>query len=149
MNKGIVVTYFEPFGGRETNTSEEVAKLLPQYFSIELPVSWIDVGNVLLEKLPKGTKYLFLLGEAGKYQDVTVELVARNIANGEDNKHIKKEEEIIGDNNLTTSTMFNKKDLNVNYSTNAGKYLCNYSYYFSLKNIKGTNIVFIHLPYPR
>ena len=150
MNKEIVVTYFEPFGGRTTNTSEEVAGQLPSYFSIELPVSWDSAGQVLLEKLPKETKYLFLLGEAGSYQDVTVELVARNISNGVDNYGVKKvEEKIDGGNNLVTSIVFNKKELPVKYSCSTGKYLCNFIYYFSLKNIKGTKIMFIHLPYPR
>ena len=150
MSKEIVITYFEPFGGRTTNTSEEVAGQLSSYFSIELPVSWDKAGQVLLEKLPKETKYLFLLGEAGSYQDVTVELVAKNISNGVDNYGVKKVEEKIDDgNNLVTSIVFNKKELPVKYSYSAGKYLCNYIYYFSLKNIKGTKIVFIHLPYPR
>ena len=150
MSKEIVVTYFEPFGGRATNTSKEVAGQLSSYFSIELPVSWDSAGQVLLEKLPKETKYLFLLGEAGSYRDVTVELVARNISNGVDNYGIKKEEEKIDDgNNLVTSIMFNKKELPIKYSYSAGKYLCNFIYYFSLKNIKGTKIVFVHLPYPR
>ena len=150
MNKEIVVTYFEPFGGRTTNTSKEVAGQLSSYFSIELPVSWEKAGKTLLENLPKETKYLFLLGEAGSYQDVTVELVARNISDGVDNYGVKKEEKKIDDgNNLTSSIVFNKKELPVNYSYSAGKYLCNFIYYFSLKNIKGTKIVFIHLPYPR
>ena len=150
MSKEIVVTYFEPFGGRITNTSKEVAGQLSSYFSIELPVSWDSAGQVLLEKLPKETKYLFLLGEAGSYQDVTVELVARNISNGVDNYGVKKvEEKIDGGNNLVTSIVFNKKELPVKYSCSTGKYLCNFIYYFSLKNIKGTKIMFIHLPYPR
>ena len=149
MNKEIVVTYFEPFGGRDTNTSKEVASLLSSYFSIELPVSWDNAEKVLLDNLTKNTKCLFLLGEAKSYQDVTVELVARNIANGVDNYGVQKIEENIGQDNLETSIDFSKANLRVNYSDNAGKYLCNYIYYFSLKNIKGTNIVFIHLPYPR
>ena len=151
MSKEITITYFEPFGGRVTNTSKEVAGLLSIYFSIELPVSWDNAGKVLLEKLPKTTKYLFLLGEAGSYQDVTVELKARNISNGVDNYNVKKEEEKIDESreDLSTSIIFDKEKLPVLYSDNAGKYLCNYIYYFSLKNIKGTKIVFIHLPYPR
>ena len=136
MNKEIVLTYFEPFGGRETNTSEEVVSQLSTYFSFELPVSWENAGKVLLENLPKETKYLFLVGEAKSYHDVTVELVARNLASGIDNNGVKKEE-TIGENNLITPIVFGKKDLSVNYSYNAGKYLCNYIYYFSLKNIKG------------
>lgn len=149
MNKEIVVTFFEPFGGRDTNTSKEVANLLAAYFSIELPVSWDNVEKVLLEKLPKDTKYLFMLGEAGSYKDVTVELVARNTANGIDNEKEEKIDETIGGTNLVTSVIFNKKELDVNYSNNAGKFLCNYSYYFSLKNMKDTKVVFVHLPYPR
>lgn len=149
MNNKIVLTYFEPFGGRDTNTSKEVASLFSNYQTLMLPVNWDEVGDVLTRNIPKDTEYLFMLGEAGSYQDVTVELVARNIANGIDNKKVEKENEIIGGTNLITPIVFNKKDLPVNYSFNAGKYLCNYSYYFSLKNMKGTKVLFIHLPYPR
>ena len=149
MNKDIVITYFEPFGGRATNTSKEVASLFSNYQKVELPVSWDRVGQVLLNNMDENVKFLFMLGEAGSYQKVTVELVSRKLANGEDNYRVSKEEEIIGGTNLTTPIIFNQKELPANYSFNAGKYLCNYSYYFSLKNIKGTKVVFIHLPYPR
>ena len=149
MNKNIVITYFEPFGGRDTNTSKEVASLFLEYTLVELPVNWEEVGDVLLNKIPKDTEYVFMLGEAGSYQDVSIELVARNIANGVDNKKVEKENEVIGGTNLVTPIIFNQKELPATYSFNAGKYLCNFSYYFSLKNIKGTKVVFIHLPYPR
>lgn len=149
MNKRIAITYFEPFGGRDTNTSKEVASLLSNYQTIMLPVNWDEVGEVLSKNVSRDTEYLFMLGEAGSYQDVTIELVARNIANGVDNQKVEKQNEIIGGTNLITPIVFNKKELPATYSFNAGKYLCNYSYYFSLKNMKGTKVVFVHLPYPR
>ena len=149
MSKDIVITYFEPFGGRDTNTSKEVASIFLDYPLVELPVNWDGVDNVLLNNISDGTEYLFMLGEAGTYTDVTVELVARKNASGEDNDGTIKEDEVIGGINLATPIIFNKKELPVKYSFNAGKFLCNYSYYFSLKNMKGTKVVFIHLPYPR
>ena len=107
MQINIVITYFEPFGGRDTNTSKEVASLFLEYTLVELPVNWEEVVDVLLNIIPKDTEYVFMLGEAGSYQDVSIELVARNIANGVDNKKVEKENEVIGGTNLVTPIIFN------------------------------------------
>ena len=58
----IVVTYFEPFGGRTTNASKEVVSLLNDYRIKELPVSWSKVPELIDEILSNNPDYLFYSG---------------------------------------------------------------------------------------
>ena len=55
----IVVTYFEPFGGRTTNASKEVVSLLNNYQLKELPVSWSKIPTMISEILSSNPDYLF------------------------------------------------------------------------------------------
>ena len=146
--KNIVVTYFEPFGGRNTNASKEVVTLLSDYKIKELPVSWDKVPFLLDEILNDNPDYLFLIGEAGSYKEITIEKVAHNIAHGVDIFGLNKEnEEIILNGKETLSTSFDLNILPYLISHDAGKYLCNYSYYLALYKSKLTKVLFVHLPY--
>ena len=151
MNKKILITYFEPFAGRDINISKEVVTSIRKYRNLELSVCWNKVENVLLNNISEDIEYIFLVGEASSYHDVTIELVARNIASGVDNEGTSKSEEAIvpSASNLVTPIIFNQKDLDVSFSYNAGKFLCNYTYYQALRHFRNKQIVFIHLPYPR
>ena len=146
MNKTLV-TYFEPFGGRTTNASKEVVFLLSEYKTRELPVSWLKVESIIDEILSNKLDYLFLIGEAGKYQEITVERTAHNICNGKDNYGITKDNEPIANGLEELKTKFDLSDVQYRVSDNAGKYLCNYTYYLALSKAKNTKVVFIHLPY--
>lgn len=146
--KNIVVTYFEPFGGRTTNASKEVVTLLSDYQIKELPVSWKKVPLLIDEILFNEPDYLFLVGEAGSYKDISMEKYAHNIAHGVDNFGVMKNEEPIisgGANALTTT--FDLSKLPYRISENAGRYLCNFTYYLALSKSKKTKVLFIHLPY--
>ena len=88
------------------------------------------------------------MGEAGLYQEITVERTAHNISNGKDNDGVDRNNELIipnGKDELLTK--FDLSKLTYRISDNAGKYLCNYSYYLALSLANDTNVVFIHLPY--
>lgn len=144
----IVVTYFEPFGGRTTNASEEVVSLLNNYQLKELPVSWSKIPTMINETLSSNPDYLFLVGEAGSYQEITVERTAHNISNGKDNDGMDRNNEpIIPNGKDELLTKFDLSKLTYRISDNAGKYLCNYTYYLALSLAKDTKVVFIHLPY--
>lgn len=144
----IVVTYFEPFGGRSTNASKEVVSLLTEYAIKELPVSWNKVPTFLDEVLAVDPDYLFMVGEAGSYQEINVERSAHNISNGKDNDGVTlNNEPIIKDGNDVLATKFDLSGLNYRVNDDAGKYLCNYSYYLALAKAKNTMVLFIHLPY--
>lgn len=144
----IVVTYFEPFGGRDTNASKEVVSLLNGYKIKELPVSWNRVSSLIDDILADNPDYLIMVGEAGSYKQLTIERTAHNIANGKDNDDVTLNNEPIlkyGQDILTTN--FDLNGLNYLISDDAGKYLCNYSYYLALYKAKSTKVLFIHLPY--
>lgn len=146
--KNIVVTYFEPFGGRTTNASKEVVTLLSDYQIIELPVSWEKVPLLIDEIMFNEPDYLFLIGEAGSYKEISMEKYAHNIAHGVDNFDVKKNEEpIIRGGTDTLITTFNLSKLHYRVSEDAGKYLCNFTYYQALSKSKKTKVLFIHLPY--
>ena len=144
----IVITYFEPFGERTTNASKEVVSLLNGYITKELPVSWNKISVFIDEILADNPDYLFMIGEAGSYQEVTIEKTAHNIANGKDNEDVTlNNEPIIKNGNDILATKFDLSGLNYRVNDDAGKYLCNYSYYLALAKAKNTMVLFIHLPY--
>lgn len=146
--KKIIVTYFEPFGGRTANASKEVVSLLNDYNKKELPVSWSKISSCVEDLLADEPDYLFLVGEAGKRDCISVEKYARNIANGVDNDGVSKDNEKIDLNGLDViETKFDLKKLPYRISEDAGKYLCNYTYYLALSKAKSTKVLFIHLPY--
>ena len=146
--KKIFATYFEPFGGRTTNASKEVVTLLRDYQIKELPVSWEKVPFLLDDILSNEPDYLFLIGEAGSYKEITIEKIAHNIAHGIDNYKMGKDNECIIEN--APNELITALDLsNISYkiSEDAGKYLCNFSYYLALSKAINTKVLFIHLPY--
>ena len=146
--KKIFATYFEPFGGRTTNASKEVVTLLRDYQIKELPVSWEKVPFLLDDILSNEPDYLFLIGEAGSYKEITIEKIAHNIAHGIDNYKVGKDNECIIEN--APNELITALDLsNIPYkiSEDAGKYLCNFSYYLALSKAINTKVLFIHLPY--
>lgn len=147
--KKAVITYFEPFGGRKTNASKEVVLAMnPGFEVVGLPVSWkrsLPIINDIMEQEPR---YLFMVGEAGSYNDVTVETVAKNISNGVDEDGVNKSNErILRATPKTFTTNFNTDGLTCPISTNAGKFLCNYVYYICLLRTEVTKVIFIHVPY--
>lgn len=148
--KKIALTYFEPFGGKKTNSSKEIALALSndKYDKTELPVSWGNCLAPLGDVLAKKPRYLFMIGEAASYHEPTIELKAKNTSDGVDELGIKKGNDYIfknGEKYLFTN--FNV-DLDGVFPTSqdAGKFLCNYSYYLALAKTKVTKIVFVHLP---
>ena len=80
--KTILVTAFEPFGGRERNASSEVLRLLPDEIGgvmirkLLLPVVFGKAAELALRE---SADAVFLLGEAGNRSTVTPELQAVNI----------------------------------------------------------------------
>ena len=146
--KNIVVTYFEPFGGRTTNASKEVVSLLRNFKIKQLPVSWDNVIPLIDEILNDEPDYLFLVGEAGSYKEIIMEKTAHNIAHGIDNCGKTMEDvPITSGGPDTLNTKFDLSPLPYRISENAGRYLCNYTYYLALSKAKNTKVLFVHLPY--
>ena len=147
--KKTVITYFEPFGGKKINASKEVVLALKtNHEKISIPVSWKRSLPVLDEIIKSDPRYLFMVGEAGDYSDVTVELVARNICAGTDEDGDKKDKErILRATPKKFMTNFEVNDIPFTNSDNAGRFLCNYVYYIALLRSEVTKVIFIHVPY--
>ena len=95
-------------------------------------------------------RYIFMFGEAGSYKELTIEKCAHNISNGVDNvKEVRENSPILIDGaaELYTNIDFSSFNEDIRFSEDAGKYLCNYSYYLVLNRFKNTKALFIHVPY--
>lgn len=147
--KKTIITYFEPFGGRKVNASKEVVLALKNsHEKISLPVSWKRTLPILDKIIESDPHYLFMVGEAGDYPDVTVELVARNISAGTDEDGDKKDKErILRATPKKLFTNFKVDEIPFTNSDNAGRFLCNYVYYLALLRSEVTKVIFIHVPY--
>jgi len=147
--KKTIITYFEPFGGKKINASKEVVLALENDFEkIGLPVSWKRSLPILNKIIDSDPRYLFLVGEAGDYADVTVELVARNICSGVDEDGDKRDKDrILRATPKSFTTNFKVDEIPFTNSDNAGRFLCNYVYYLSLLRSEVTKVIFIHVPY--
>lgn len=148
----IVITGFEPFAKRSINASYEIVKRIQNVDVELLQVGWNQVAPKIGEILESNPDYLLLCGEAASYKNMTIEKVAHNISNGKDNYEIIKNEELIdikGPKELYSTIDFGLfKNIDFLEGNDAGKYLCNYSYYNALLKAKGKNtkVVFIHFP---
>ena len=140
----IVVTYFEPFGQRTDNVSGLIAKQL-SYPSFCLSVGFNEVKEDLKKVFQEEPDLLVLFGEAGSYKQVTVEMAAHNLANGTDNYGTTKNNEAICDGPFELLTNVKLTNPAFHYGKDAGKYLCNYTYYLTL--LQGCKAIFVHLPY--
>lgn len=147
--KKITLTCFKPFGGKKTNSSKEIVfALSDKYDKVLLPVSWDRCVIPLKEVLAKKPRYLFMVGEAASYNEPTIENRARNLADGIDEDGVKKSDEKIideGEKRLFTNFTLDLEGV-FPVSEDAGKFLCNYSYYLALSKTQVTKLVFIHLP---
>lgn len=75
----IVVTGFEPFGGREENASWEAVKTLSGVEKILLPVSFVRAADRVRALAASGPDAVICVGEAGGRAAVSVERVAVNL----------------------------------------------------------------------
>ena len=156
----ILVTAFEPFGGRLRNASAEVLRLLPEkiggftVWKLMLPVAF---GRAAEAVLGQQAEAVFLLGEAGGRKTVTPELKARNLRDARipDNEGNQPRGEKIlpeGPAEYHTSVSVRRiaermraEGLNVTASEDAGAFVCNDTFY-----LVGTGsrvpVDFIHCP---
>ncbi|MBQ6817151.1 MAG: hypothetical protein IJO27_01825 [Bacilli bacterium] len=159
----IIITAFEPFNGRETNTSLEVLKQinLKNVLKKVLPVSWDKSREEVKKFFDLGPDLVVLCGEAGGRKNIALEEKAVNLMNASipDNDGIYRNNQKIYDSvnsyfsNIDVYDIAKKvnKDEEIVYvSSDAGTYICNTIYYHTLSIVYGntysTKVVFIHLP---
>ncbi len=156
----ILLTYFEPFDGRNENVSRLVVKNIEQTYDnidvLSIPVSW-EKAFVALKPVINKYNYIILCGEAKHRNNTMMEYIAINLMNANipDNDGIVKINEKIS-NVEAYATKFDvfaiSKKTNIEVSLSAGSYLCNYLYYKSLEYIEmnklNSKCMFVHFPIP-
>ena len=147
----VLVTSFTPFNKEKVNYSAEVLKYIENVDKVVLDVVYDECYETLKNKFDiNNYDYIISLGEARMRAELTLETQAINISSCSlpDNKGtIKKDEKINKDNSEVIKTKVDIgciKDL-VNYSNNAGKFVCNNLYYHLLCDYPEKSL-FIHIP---
>ena len=164
----ILVTCFEPFGGRKTNLSQlALEKLRSRKTSRAwkeeeivfacLPVTFSKVEGILENLVKKhSVSRILLTGENRKAKQIQLERLALNVAHSDlaDNSATKYNlAELDQTKSLALMTKCNietlcskmkKAGLSNRISHHGGTFVCNAAYYYALKNSK--NSLFIHLP---
>ena len=151
----ILITGFEPFGGRKINASWEIVSRLPDEicgYKVEkllVPVEFGTGASVILDKVRElHPAFLFMHGEAGGRTKVTPETKAVNIR--KDAGKVRQD----GPDEIMTCVPVKEivssiKDYPIEASTDAGTYVCNDVFYSALYELAGTDTVvsFTHVPY--
>lgn len=150
MGNKLLVTAFEPFGGRKKNASAEVLKNLQEAYDLDtliLPVEFKDFKEI--EDIKRlAPDYILCMGESGR-QTVDLETKAKNMTS-----YSSKIDE--KDKPFYLSTLPNKKIIEhlkrqgyeIRWSEDAGLYVCNFTFYKISKAFSEskTNSGFLHLP---
>jgi pyroglutamyl-peptidase len=168
--KKILLTAFEPFGGQNTNASQEVARMVrnesfahAQVETLELPVEHFRAPQLMLSALARlRPDIVLLLGEARSRAAVMPERVAINVADFSipDNAGNQPREETIleGGPAAYFSTLpvvaiqraLQEAGIPAAISNTAGTYLCNQLFYCVLHHLSETKnpalAGFIHIP---
>lgn len=158
----ILLTYFEPFGGKTTNTTMKVSEYINGVDKILLPVSYERAVKELLVGYNKyKPDYIISLGEAQRSGKIEIEKFAHNIkgASLPDNDGVLVENELITEGPLAltpnkdifeiTKTLQNE-GYPVIVSHTAGGFICNLVMYNTLtlkENGLLKDAAFIHLPH--
>jgi len=156
----ILITAFEPFNGKEQNSSFEVLNRLNRSFLIKeiLPVSYEKSKKIMKELIDKyHPKLIINLGEASGEKKLRFEKYAHNYQRSsiEDNDGVVINKGIVvKDGPICLETVLdieglvdnlNEHNIPAYISLSAGSYICNTTYYTSLYENKN-RAIFIHLP---
>lgn len=167
MEKKILITGFEPFGGESFNASAAVAGSMPRELAgmraekLILPVEFGRSAEIAAQKARElGAELIICFGEARARKAVTPELIAVNLAYAPipDNAGKAPRDEAIDA--LGAAAYFTQfparrlaesikeKGVPATLSYSAGAYVCNDLYYRLLHEFEGsgTRTLFIHVP---
>ena len=154
----ILITAFKPFGGRAVNASQQMVEFLPERIAghpvekITIPVAFGKSAEIVLEHCHKiRPAFLFMFGEAPSRSRISVEKQAKNIKI-EDNERGKISE---NSNDVLFTSVPVKQIIEqmdgymIEASHDAGTYVCNETFYTTLKALEHADTVveFIHVPY--
>ncbi len=156
----ILVTAFEPFGGKTDNTSALVLEKLPKIlagYRMEKVLLPVVFGKAAEKALEHEADCIFLLGEAGGRNTVTPELRGKNLREARipDNAgNIPSGEKILPEGPEESFCRFPVREITdrmreegygISVSEDAGSFVCNDTFY--LVNERSTvPVSFIHVP---
>ena len=172
MEKKVLITGFEPFGGEKINPATEILNRLPEYIS-DAKIIKLIIPTVFKKASERVTDMMDIekpdvvisIGQAGGRKAITVERVAINVDDAliEDNEGNKPIDEVIredGENAYFTTLPIKKicqeiklKNIEAAVSNSAGTFVCNHVMYSVLykvmkdNNMKNVKAGFIHVPY--
>jgi pyroglutamyl-peptidase len=166
--KKLLITGFEPFGGRKIHSSREAVKLLPEKIGcfeltkIEVPVVFEKASETVLAKAEEiKPDAIICVGQAGGRTGVTPEMVAINLrfASIPDNEGNQPKDIPCtpGGENAYFSTLpvrkmaaaISEASIPCSVSYSAGTYVCNDLIYHVLHRYKESDVkaCFIHVPF--
>ena len=162
VQPGIVVSGFEPFGGRKVNASEELARALakerPGCRAVILPVVWGAPMKVLAE-VQEPPDLWIAFGEGGNDFRIEIKADNRRADIRDNNQQLPAEKEVVAGggpllNPIPAEALAGKlkaAGFPVSVSREAGDYLCEEMLYSLLWQRQGvwkkkTTVMFIHLP---
>ena len=172
MEKKVLITGFEPFGGEKINPATEILNRLPEYIG-DAKIIKLIIPTVFKKASERVTDMMDIerpdvvisIGQAGGRKAITVERVAINVDDAliEDNEGNKPIDEVIredGENAYFTTLPIKKicqeiklKNIEAAVSNSAGTFVCNHVMYSVLykvmkdNNMKNVKAGFIHVPY--
>lgn len=166
MQRTLLLTYFEPFGGENENSSGTVADILPNFINgikiikTLLPVHFQRAKEKLEQSMDEYKPDAVLsLGQAGGRNTILVEKVALNVSEGATyyGESFSGEPVCVKGDVAYFSTFpvkavseaVNGAGIPCTVSHFAGTYVCNSVFYATLHKSKDTCVKcgFIHLPY--
>lgn len=168
MEKKILITGFEPFGGKALNPSWEAVKRLPdvigdfQLMKLQVPVLFGGAARIVLEKAAETQPDVIIcVGQAGGRSKVTPEVAALNLRDtlmADNGGAMPQDEPIEPDGpaayfaTLPIRKMVDavkERGIPCGLSYSAGVYVCNDLLYTILHRYAGTEVQagFIHVPY--
>ena len=168
MEKQLLITGFEPFGGEKINPAWEAVAALPDRIGpfvltrVRVPVEFGRAGQVVLDAAGKlHPDVILCIGQAGGRNAVTPEAAALNLRETEqpDNAGRRPQDEpcVPGGENALFSTLpvrrmvqaIRDAGLPGKLSCSAGTYVCNDLLYTLLHAFRGseTRVGFVHVPF--
>lgn len=168
MNKTILITGFQPFGGESINPSYEAVKRLPdeidgnRIIKLELPVVFGKAAEILARKIEElKPDAVISVGQAGGRNAITPELIGVNVDNGripdnDGNQPVWEPISKSGPDGLFTRLpvhemvkSMNDAGISASVSMTAGAYVCNDLMYRTLLATDGSGLPcgFIHVPF--
>ena len=168
MNKTLLITGFDPFGGEKINPAWEAVRLLPEQIGrftlhkLRIPTVFGDGAKAVLEEAQRIIPDLILcIGQAGTRSSVTPERIAVNIRDARipDNQgNQPRGEWVVAEgpaayfstvNVIAMAEAAEAQGVPSTVSNSAGAFVCNDVLYTLLHTFHGTStgVGFIHVPW--